>query len=171
MYKFSTILNNSKIHKLKTFQLKKIFIAMIFISIGIIACGISCIIQNDLLFGIVWVCIGVLYIPLVFLFNKYSGNKDLTYKYIKHPDLIENYTFDENGVTIEQTNNKDYNFKNYFPYFNFYKFYKTKTDYFLYFNKDHVHILPIEDFNGDDIIKFEELIKSKIGKKFKKTLF
>jgi len=108
MYKFSTILNNSKIHKLKTFQLKKIFIAMIFISIGIIACGISCIIQNDLLFGIVWVCIGVLYIPLVFLFNKYSGNKDLTYKYIKHPDLIENYTFDENGVTIDKTYTKIY---------------------------------------------------------------
>ncbi|MBQ8424945.1 MAG: YcxB family protein [Clostridia bacterium] len=171
MFTFITKLDNSKIGKLKIFQLKRIFVPMIFISLAIIACGIINIIQQSVIIGVIWIIVGLLYIPSVFIFTSISNKNDKTYKHLKYPSLDEEYIFDNSGVNILQTDHKNFNSKSSFKYNEIYKIYKSGNSYYLYINKDRVHIIDFSTITSGNLEDFENLLKNKLGKKYTKLLF
>lgn len=171
MFIFETSLDDSKIPKLKDFQIKKILIYMILISIAIIGIGVYHIVISDIAVGIFWIIIGLLYIPLVFLFTKQTKSTDHIQYHTSYGKLDETYTFDNNGITIKQTDNKEFNSVTSFKFEEIYKLYKTKQDYFLYVNKERIHIIPKSSLKSGTIDDFEKLLKNKLKSKFKKILF
>ena len=141
MITFKTQLNQSKINRLTNFKLKKILFYMIILAILIIINGTVNIVKNNIFMGVFLIIFGIVYVPCVFFISKQSQKNDSTYKHFLHPNAYEIYTFNEEGVLIEQTDYKDFNAKFFSPYQNFYKLYKTKKEYVLYLSKIQIHII------------------------------
>lgn len=171
MIEFRTKLDKSKFKKLSNFQFKRILLALILISIVVILCGVVNILQNDILIGILWLVFGIFYIPCIYLISKiFQKNFDIN-KRVAHPNADETYFFNSDNLTIIQTDGKDFNSKGIYKYKDLYKIYKTKTDYVIYFNKDYVKIVPINELVQGTCDELDKILSKQLNKKFIKKRF
>lgn len=166
MIEFRTKLDESKFKKLSTFQFKKILLPLILISILVIACGIINIIQKSVVFGILWIVFGTIYIPCILLITKIMQKRFDINKQIPHPNADETYFFNQLTFTIIQTDGKDFNSKATYRYMDIYKIYKTKTDYVIYLNKDYVRILPLDSIVQGTIAELDKILKLQLKNYF-----
>lgn len=166
MIEFRTKLDETKFKKLSNFQFKKILLPLILISILVITCGIINIIQKNIVFGVLWIIFGTLYIPCILLITKILQKKFDIDKQISHNNADETYFFNEFMVTIIQTDGKDFNAKGTYRYIDLYKIYKTKTDYIIYLNKDFVRIVPINSLVQGMTAELDKILKAQLKNHF-----
>ena len=171
MFKFSTKLDKHKINKYSNFRLNNILPQMIIIATIIILLGIIFIYQGSMILAVIWLLFGFLYVPTVLIITKVSQR---IFSNKPESDLIDTdeiYIFNEDEIIIQQTDITNECDKSEFLYSDVYAFFKTKTDYVLFFSKDHTHIIPRKSIIEGSTENFDDYMKNRLGDLFKSRDF
>lgn len=166
MVKFITKFNSDATKDLNKHAMKKLIWVLILISLLFTGCGVSTILSDDLIGGIVIIAIGVLYIPAVWLITKViqkSRNKTM---YILSEETLETFTFTEDKVFIEEAKGEKYKAHVETTYDYFYRIDETPTHYFLYISKHQSHVVPKCDIKEGTIEELNTLLFNNLGPKF-----
>lgn len=166
MFIFKTKIDSSKIAKFSKFEIYSIIPKVAIISVFLLLISIIHFFQRNTGLAIFWLALSVSYLPITYLTSYIATKKNAKLKLIGFENIEETYTFDENSVLISQTDGGEINLTSTLNYTNFFAIYKTKTDYILYLSKTDNFIFPIESITQGDIAKFDEFLKSKLGKSF-----
>ena len=166
--KFDSSVTNS-INKRSFKKLWWLFVlcSLLFIFIG----AMSIIFPEDLsdkIFGIVFICFGVLFTPLVILLTKVlqkSLNKSM---HVLSPDTIEIYQFYPDKLVITQRKGEEYEAVTTTKYSYLYKVEETPTTYFLLISKMQSHVVKKADLTQGTIEELNSILSSNLGSKFKR---
>lgn len=170
MIRFETKLNAETTKQLNKFSLKKYLWAIILFSVLIALGGVfgGFIFPEDdadRTMGIALIVVAVLITPLTWLLTRLiQRGMDKSASYIVL-DTDEVYAFDDEKVTIIQTN-EQFNSNLTAKYGYFYKVKETATHYYFYISKAQCHVVPKSSITEGSIEELNALLLSKLGAKF-----
>lgn len=156
-----------EINKEQFRKLNKFMIIVVFI-FGLL--GIVFIVNKDLPTGIFLLAFAILYFPLVkFITNAVTKRVNKTMS-VMSSMTEETYTFDENGLSIEQVKGSEYIATVKTNYSYLYQVVENDHHFLLYISKIQMHVVPKDKIVEGSVIELREIFNNNLSDKFKTKL-
>ena len=123
--------------------------------------------QSDTVLGIVFICFGVLFTPLVLLLTKVLQkglNKSMP---ILSADTAQIFQFYPDKIVITQRKGEEYEATTTAKYSYLYRVEETPDNYFLFISKVQSHVVNKADLVQGTIEELNAILASNLGTKFK----
>ncbi|MGM9970559.1 MAG: YcxB family protein [Anaeroplasma sp.] len=162
-----TVFDEKVTKTLNKVSLKKLGLVMVIISLLFILIGVFNIIDGDLTGFIIWVSVGILYIPLVILLTKIIQKKSNKTLSLLSVQTKERYEFDNESIIIKQEKGDDYYSETRAKYNYLFKALETKDDFILYISNVQAHVIPKGKIIEGSVGELREILRRNLNDKFK----
>lgn len=168
MTRFETKFNPDKTKQLNAFTMKKLWwlyalFTAIFAGIGVLNIVSE---ESDLVFGIVMICVGVLFTPLCMGLTALLQRRINKSMSIMSEDTVETYVFDEEKFSIKDEKGEDYKSMVVAKYSYFHKVISTPTHYMLYLSQSQCHVLPKDSLVEGSLEELDRILNHNLHEKF-----
>ena len=124
---------------------------------------------SDTVLGVVLICFGALFTPLVLWFSKRIQKKQNETMHILSPDTLQIFQFYPDKLVITQRKGDEYEGITTAKYSYLFKVEETATTYFLFISKVQSHVVNKADLVQGTIEELNEIFIRNIGPKFTRT--
>lgn len=148
---------------------KKLTILMLVVSLIFILLGIMNIFNDNLVGGLIWIIVGILYMPLVILLTKINQkriNKTLS---ILSVETKERYEFNNEFILIQQQKGEDYSCETKAKYNYIFQALETNNDFILYISNVQAHVVPKNKIIEGSVEELREILSNNLKEKYKKS--
>lgn len=169
MIKFETKLNSQTANALTKQAMKKLWWLYLFFSLIFVIMGALFLIgsEPELILGITFILLGVLFAPLCIVFTKRMQKKTNATMSVLSDCTIETFVFDYDSFVITQVKGDDYRAETYAKYNYFYQIISTKTHYFLYMSAQQCHVVSKDSLVEGRLEDLDDIFARNLGSKFK----
>ena len=124
---------------------------------------------SDTILGVVLICFGALFTPLVFVLTKHIQKKQNKTMHILSSDTTQVFQFYPDKLVITQRKGDEYEGVTTAKYSYLYKVEETPTTYFLFISKVQSHVVNKADLVQGTIEELNEIFIRNLGHKFTRT--
>ena len=124
---------------------------------------------SDMVLGILLICFGVLFTPLVMLLTKGLQKKLNKSMPILSPDTVEIYQFYPDKLIITQRKGDEYEAMTTAKYSYLYKVEETVSTYFLYISKAQMHVVNKADLTQGTLAELNSILAFNLGPKYRQV--
>ena len=121
---------------------------------------------SDLVLGVVLMCFGALFTPLVLVLTKSMQKKQNATMNILSPDTTQIFQFYPDKLVITQRKGDEYEAMTSAKYSYLYKVEETSTTYFMFISKVQSHVVNKADLVQGTIEELNEILAANLGSKF-----
>lgn len=178
MVEFKGRFDENKTKSMNAHSLKKLWWLYLLLSVLIVLCGVISIAlredTEDLIFGITFVVLGVLFAPLVFLITFVLQKKVNNSMSVMSSDTTETYQFYPDRLIIKQIKlrsgeeESEYEATTNARYSYLYTVEETRDCYFMRISKMQTHVVYKSDLTQGTIEELNQILQSNLGLKFKR---
>ena len=123
---------------------------------------------SDLVLGVILICFGVLFTPLVLIISNRSQKKMNNSMNILSPDTTQIFQFYPDRLVITQRKGDEYEAMTSAKYSYLFSVEETAATYFLFISKVQSHVVNKADITQGTIEELNGIFASNLGPKFKK---
>lgn len=147
---------------------KRLSILLIIISLVFILLGIMNILDDDIFGGVIWIVVGILYVPFVILLTKIIQKKSNKTMSLLSVETKERYQFDVEYITIYQQKGEDFYSETKTKYNYLFKAIETEGEFVLYISNVQAHVIPKNKIIEGTIEELREILSNNLKEKYKK---
>ena len=124
---------------------------------------------SDTVLGIVLICFGVLFAPLVKVISKSSQNRLNKSMNILSSETVQVFQFYPDKLVITQRKGDEYEATTTAKYSYLYKVEETVSNYFLYISKMQSHVVNKADLTSGTIGELNEILTANLGARYRQV--
>lgn len=163
-----SVLDENVTKALNKVSLKRLSILLIIVSLVFILFGIMNISDDDLYGGIIWIVVGILYIPLVMLLTKLIQKRSNKTMSLISVETKERYQFDNEYIVISQQKGEDFFSETKAKYNYLYKAIESDNEFVLYISNVQAHIVPKNKIVEGTVEELRDILKNNLNDKYKR---